>query len=591
MIVLGLHFEHDAGATLMKDGTIVISVEAERVTGRKHDAGGMATVAAIEVALSQSGIRAGEIDAIAFSDLWGEAKDIHPERLDRLPIVQKETHGPRLAATRGSFANSGLAGAIPMERVPLRQSIPVFLVCHSISHAASALYMSGAEEAAGLVVDGYGTCCGMMAYTYRNGILARVEQFKDRFLLGAGYTTIGRLAREMKGTSAHDIPGKIMGLHAYGKARPEWVEFFCRKFFSSTPESGYDDYVNWCFDRFDPKAAERSAVQASVDEICRELFPQGLERAVTSVDDANYRDLVASMQEAFTRIVAECFRELTSKTRIPDVFFSGGCALNILANSAVAALPEVRSLFVNPNPSDCGQSMGCAIVGMHALTGLPVHRPEISSERRSTPFIGASLVDDPEHAPLASGIRRCRFSWSKESDLNTVVQRLIDGEIIGLVSGPSEIGPRALGNRSLIALASHPQMKDRINKVKRREWWRPFAAVCRQQDATEYFVVETPSRYMLMNNHVREKWRQALSAVNHVDNSCRLQVLSRREEHSIIWDLLAHLDQQAAIPVLLNTSFNLSRKPLVNSAKEVVELLSNSDMTAAIVEDWIFCKQ
>src|SRR5687768_1359519 len=216
MIVLGLHFEHDAGATLMKDGEVAISVEAERVTGRKHDQGLHAVCEAIRVAFAQSGIREEEVDAIAYADLWDE--HIYSSKLDRLPDIQAQTHGSRLAAELGSFGDTGFAKLMPDFR--FRSQIPVFVTCHSINHAACALYMSGFANATGLVIDGYGTCCGMMGYSYRNGVLSRLESYRDRFLLGAGYHGIGIIAHEIQATDVLDVAGKVMGLSAYGHPVP-----------------------------------------------------------------------------------------------------------------------------------------------------------------------------------------------------------------------------------------------------------------------------------------------------------------------------------------------------------------------------------
>jgi predicted NodU family carbamoyl transferase len=227
---------------------------------------------------------------------------------------------------------------------------------------------------------------------------------------------------------------------------------------------------------------------------------------------------------------------------------------------------------------------------MHAVTGAPVHRPETSLGRRRDPYIGAALLDSPGEVTLPEGVSRCHFAWDDAADRSMTARRLIAGAIIGVVSGASEIGPRALGNRSILALASFPEMKDIVNKVKRREWWRPFAPVCRLCDAERYFVIHEPSRYMLFNNVVRDEWRDKLASITHQDGTARLQVLCSREDNPNLWDLLTQIANEGAIPVLLNTSFNLSRKPLVNSTIESLSLLINSQMAAAIIGDWFFDK-
>jgi len=215
MIVLGLHFEHDAGATLMKDGRILANVEAERVAGLKHASGLGVTRAALTAALAQADVRAQDVDALAFSDLC-EGAVFTPE-LGRRPEIQRHTHAGALAARLGTLADVGFDGILGRNAFPFRADIPVFVTCHSMSHAAGAVYMAGFPEALGLVIDGYGTCCGMMGYAYHDHVLTRREEFQDRFLLGTGYHGVGILAREIVRTDALDVAGKVMGLQAYGQ--------------------------------------------------------------------------------------------------------------------------------------------------------------------------------------------------------------------------------------------------------------------------------------------------------------------------------------------------------------------------------------
>jgi len=143
----------------------------------------------------------------------------------------------------------------------------------------------------------------------------------------------------------------------------------------------------------------------------------------------------------------------------------------------------VTSAFVPPNASDCGQAMGSAVLAMHAMTRGPLHRPEIDDRSRGNPYAGAPLQDRPARAEVPPDITVVRFEWDNSEHLSDLARRVIAGEIIGVMHGPSEIGPRALGNRSILALASRPGMEDLINhKIKRREWWRPFAPVGRLRD-------------------------------------------------------------------------------------------------------------
>ena len=580
MIVLGLNFEHDAGAALMRDGHLLAVVEAERVTGRKHASGLAATRAAIAAALSQAGVHARDVDAVAFSDL--SAGEIFTPQLDRRPEIQLRTHAGPLAARLGAFGEVGFDLILGREMASCRSGIPVFVTCHSMTHAAGAVYMAGASETLGLVIDGYGTCCGTMGYEYRGHVLSRRESIQDRVLLGTGYHGIGILAREIVQTDALDVAGKVMGLHAYGRPRPDWVDYFRERYFASSAETGYADYL---------RQSVRFRGASSPERLCAELFPGGLAAGALSVDDPVYRDLVASMQEAFTAIVCELADDVADGAAQAHLFLSGGCALNIVANAAVARRPWVSTLFVPPNASDCGLAMGAAILGMHAMTLQPLHRPEVDARARRNPYVGASLQDEPSLAQAPPDITTLRFDWNDGEHRSALAQRLVGGEIVGVIHGASEIGPRALGNRSILALASRPGMKDLINhKIKRREWWRPFAPVCRRPDADLYFEDVVADRYMMTHATVRERHRQRLASVSHVDHSCRLQTLESRDDHPRLWDLLIDVARHGAVPVLINTSFNLSRRPIANTTAEALELLIGSQLDAVIVEDRLFTK-
>jgi carbamoyltransferase len=236
--------------------------------------------------------------------------------------------------------------------------------------------------------------------------------------------------------------------------------------------------------------------------------------------------------------------------------------------------------------------MGAAVLAMRAMTGAQLHRPELTTRERRDPYSGARLLDDPAEADLPPGVTRTELDCSSQQQRAELARRLIAGEIVGIVAGRSEIGPRALGNRSILAHASFPEMKDVINhKIKHREWWRPFAPVCRLVDAPVYFESQSPSRYMLMNDVVVEEWRGELAAITHADGTARVQVLENRDDNVLLWDLLTEIAALGAIPVLLNTSFNLGGKPLANTTAEAIELLANSRMDAVIVEKFIFEKR
>ncbi len=271
---------------------------------------------------------------------------------------------------------------------------------------------------------------------------------------------------------------------------------------------------------------------------------------------------------------------------------SGGCALNIITNERIANIPEVRELFVTPNCDDRGISMGAALLLDSALTGVPLHHPSVSTAQRRTPYQGLPVAWDVTDAP--EGIAAMAFPLSESENLDAMARWLAAERIIGMVHGRGEIGPRALGHRSILASPARAEMQDTINqKIKHREWWRPFAPVVRSVDLDQYFDVSRHDPYMLTGGLVRPEFRDRLAAITHVDRTARVQSLPDRETNPELWDLLTARAEQTGIGVLLNTSYtfyNAGGKPLVNQSSAAFALLLETGLDALWMDGTLFWK-
>ncbi len=555
MIVLGLHFGHDCGCAVFRDGHLELVVEAERVFDVKHPGGVEPALHVAAVALSWLDIDPGAVSAVFVTDHKG---------LDRDPAVQAELHGGRLAKRIGDMgearAHWGLNG------IDLAADCPVYLVCHSVAHFAGGVYMAGYDSCCSLVYDGYGTCCGTMAYDYRDGRLRCLEPWRDTFLIGLRYSMFGAYLREIgEKTDLLDMAGKVMGLHAYGKIDPALTDHFKAAF----RRTDYHEYFSVLGKNVHPY---EDFIRMSP------WHPPGLSFGYLTTDDPGHLAIVASMQEAMCQVVEEAVPRLLEETGQRALLVSGGCGLNIVVNDRLARLPGLTDLFVPPNCDDRGLALGAAVIGDSALTGEPLHHPRTPVPVKRNPYQGAPFIVDADLDAWAG--RRTPLPARDPASAEWVAAALAEGRIVGLlVPERGEVGPRALGRRSLLASAGYPGMKDIINtRIKRREWWRPFAPVCRAEDIDTYFDVPRPDPYMILGGVVRHDYREALAAVTHVDGTARVQCLTDRGTNPVLWDLLEATKRRTGIGVLLNTSFNLGGRPMVNTTKAMLEFIERTEI-------------
>lgn len=568
MLVLGVQRGHDAGATVARDGRVLAVAQGECVLNIKHADGLGVIPEAARACLREAMVSPGEVDAVVICD--SNRDNIEKHYAD----LMEQTHSPRLLASLGTVDGLTYIGG-DLGIMGLRDEIPVYAICHHAAHAALAVAMSGYEEATALIADGYGVCCGTVGYHYEGGALVRLDDTADCFLGGWRYQLFGSFTKEIskQQTQVYDLAGKIMGLNAYGQVRRDWTDSI-KDWFRMDMEEYKTIWQPHNFTWFE------------------DFYEGGLSLNSASVDEQPFRDIVASMQQAFSEVACETVQELVARTGTADVLLCGGCALNVLSNEAVASLPEVNRLFIPPNSGDSGLSMGAALAGCAVLGDVPLHLPHLPLADKRRPYLGLSLVNDLD--PYVMEDRYPRLTArpchaGNPADLGCLMDIIHGGGLLGVARGRGEIGPRALGNRSILADATAPGIKDHINQeVKHREWWRPFAPVCRLEDAPTYFESAQWSPYMLTTAWTREEYVDTLCSVTHHDRSARLQVVARREDNPLLWDLLGEIKHRTGVGVLLNTSFNIGGKPLVGKKSEALDMLRDHNLDAVLFEDTLY---
>ena len=288
---------------------------------------------------------------------------------------------------------------------------------------------------------------------------------------------------------------------------------------------------------------------------------------ITSFEDS--AEFASNWQEAFEQIVITLIEPYVLKHDIP-ICLTGGVALNVLLNERIRKVTG-QEVFVPPNPGDCGLTTGAWFLENWDKIGL------YDSIYSNWDILDRDLVE------------KFKGEYNFENcGITKLSTKLISGEIIGVVNGQSECGPRALGNRSILCDPSIPDMKDILNsKVKHREWYRPFAPVVRYEDRNKYFHFDGDSPYMSFATQVRAKYQEQLQAVTHVDGSARIQTV-KREQNEFLYDLLTEMEKIGKIPVLLNTSFNIKGNPILTTIKDALHVLDSTELDAVYVEGTLF---
>ena len=555
MKLLGIsaHY-HDSAAALLIDGMPVCAVQEERLTRRKNDSA--FPLQAIEWCLDRAGLDADDLDAVVFYErpmlkfdrILTCALRAFPHSWRTFPEAMKSSLGEKVWV-RGTI--SSYLG------LPARK---ILFAGHHHSHAAAAFLTAPTDRAAILTADGVGEWATL---TVGHGVrrpnggtaIALLREIRFPHSLGMLYSAFTAYL----GFAINEDEYKVMGLAGYG--RPTMVDKV-RRLIHQTDDGAFEldlEYFEF------HSTARRSYSSRFVD-----LFgpPRHAYEPIdlTSADGQRFADCAASVQRVVEDTLVTLARSLHAETGLSDVCLGGGVALNGVANARILSESGFTRVFVPPAPGDAGCALGAALYADRIHFGNP------DRDVPDHPFWGPS-VDGVELARLASEdgqlVERCE---DEDGLIRQTADDLAAGRVIGWMDGALELGPRALGHRSILAPAATTEMRDRLNRdIKFRDEFRPFAPVVPIEAADRYFELPAGgarlARFMSGVFQVRPEWRAALGAITHVDGTTRLQALER-EMSPRLYALLQAYGQRTGIPVLLNTSFNLSGEPIVNRAVE-----------------------
>ena len=417
---------------------------------------------------------------------------------------------------------------------------------HHDTHAASAFYQSPFKQALIFSYDGGGDDGHMNVYTANSDGVKFLENITSDF--GGGYLIFGSLIREVAESSRSQLAlaGKMMGLCAYGSVIDHHVEPF----------------KDFYFDRDYKKLAERTKLPLkNLDNPWKDPLKNWI------FEGKGGYDVAATAQAAFEHALFGILDRYDPKM---PIILTGGCGLNVLVNEKIKCLYD-RPVYVPPNPHDGGLSLGHLF-----LYKKPDHQVNIT-------YSGLPLLDRDK---LQSYVDE--YGARKVNKIE-IAQLIKGGKILGLVYGDSEVGPRALGNRSIVCDPNIADMKDILNsKVKFREWYRPFAPFCKKEDAHKYFESRNFDNLEYMSYAPRVKV-DTLPAITHVDGTARLQTVTE-ESHSHFYELLTEFGKISETNVLLNTSFNIRGYPILSTIEDALYALNNTEMDYVVIEDYLFGK-
>ena len=553
--ILGIScFYHDAAAALIRDGEVIAAAHEERFTRIKHDFDFPRN--AIRFCLEEAGISVPELDSVAFYDK---------------PFLKFERI---LFSYLATFPRSfrSFMQAMPLwlrQKLWVRHIIrkelsyqgEILFMQHHQSHAASAFYPSPFEEAAVLTVDGVGEWATATFGVGRGHHLSLLKEIRFPHSLGLFYSALTYYL----GFRVNNGEYKVMGLAPYGE--PRFLDRM-REVLVALPDGSFRNNMRYFAYDYGLRMT---------NERFHRLFgapPRKPGEELTQF----HRDVAASGQALLEEILLNMVRHVHKQTGQQYLCMAGGVALNCVANGRILREGPFEDLFVQPASSDAGGALGAALFTYHQLQ----NRPQRFVMKHA--YLGSRFGPDAVLNYLQqSGIAYERLP--EEKLVTRVAEYLAKGKIVGWFQGAAEFGPRALGNRSILADPRRAEMKDILNeKVKHREPFRPFAPAILEERLSEYFEIDRPSPYMLLVARVKKP--EEIPAVTHVDGTARVQSVNERQNPRF-YRLLRAFEAQTGCPVLVNTSFNVRGEPIVDSPHDAYLCFRKTQIDVLVLGDFL----
>ncbi len=578
MIILGINAYHaNAAAAIVVDGRLIAAVEEERLNRVKYAAGLPAR--AIQFCLDRAGAQLTEVDHIAIPrDPWARlgTKLRFAVRMPRFALDRARV------MRRFAGAREDLAAAFDLAPDAIRAQF--HRIEHHRAHLASAFFVSPFESAAVLSADGLGDFASFMCAAGEGPKMRVLGEVAFPHSLGMYYTALTQYLGFWKFGDEY----KVMGLAAYGQ--PEFLEEF-RRIVRAHGELSFRLGLEYFTHQ--TQGSEMTWRDAGSTPVLGRIFSSYLEKRLgpTRQPDepltARHHNIAASMQAALEEVLGSCWNGLARQTRQKALCLAGGVAFNCVANGKIFDASPFERVYVQPAAGDAGLSVGAAFAVNHQVLGRPrgftmdhaYWGPQFSPTEMRKVVDGATASDNAEIAAL-----------DEAALVDATARHIAAGKIVGWFQGAAEWGPRALGNRSILADPRRPEMKEILNRrIKHREIFRPFAPSIIEEAVGEFFEKTHPSPFMTFAYPVRAEKRAVIPAPTHVDGTARLQTVSR-SSNPLYWKLLRAVGDLTGVPVVLNTSFN-DNEPIVCRPEEALDCFHRTQMDVLVMGNFILQKK
>ena len=591
MTILGLSaYYHDSAAVLLRDGEIVAAAQEERFSRRKHDA--RFPVHAARYCLAEGGADAQALDALAFYDkpiakfgrilqtcLGVAPRGLRPY-LQAMPLwLKQKLWIPLEIETQ-------------LERLGVQPGYKLYFPEHHESHAASAFYPSPYEEAAVLTLDGVGEWATSTIGLGRGRELTLLEELRFPHSLGLLYSAFTYFT----GFRVNSGEYKLMGLAPYGE--PVYVDRILANLLDLKPDGSFRMNLEY-FGYLDGLTMTNAKFDRLFD---------GPPRTRDAEITARECNLARSIQTVTEEIVLRMARHAHELTGAQNLCLAGGVALNCVANGRLLREGPFRNVWIQPAAGDAGGALGAAYVAWHKVEKRPRAADNVH-DRMQHASLGPAFDADQ----IGRYLQDRKFPAERIADPGQWAARiaeLIDGQnVVGLLQGRMEFGPRALGNRSILADARSATMQSILNrKIKRRESFRPFAPACLEERAADFFELDRPSPYMLLTARVRPercrkdageaarpfrdritRIRSDVPAITHVDYSARVQTVAA--DNAPFHSILAAFEKRTGYGILINTSFNVRGEPIVCTPEDAYRCFLRTEMDYLVLGPYILAKR
>lgn len=576
IFTLGINFLHsDSSACLFKNNKLIAASEEERFTRFKHT--GIFPKNSIIFCLNFANIKLSDVEYVTINS------NPFSSLLKKFFFLVKNPASFKIAVN--SLKNSKKKISL-VNRINEIDKINKFkgkikYIDHHESHIASSLYFSDFKESINVSVDGFGDFVSCAWGIYKNNKLKITNKINFPHSLGIFYQSI----TQFLGFNNYGDEYKVMGLSPYGK--PKYKDEISKLIYKT--QNGFKLNLEY----FLHHKQNVFEINNNGQFIYKDLFSNkiinllGKKRLIDQKIEQKHMDLARSAQDIYEDIFLHILKLAHSKNdNIKNLNLSGGCAMNSVANGKILNNTNFKNIYISPNPGDAGGSIGSSLIFLDKNFNYNFDVENYS-------YLGNSFSNDE----ISNILKRKKLNktfdvnFFEDYDLYDLISnQLINEKIVGWFKGRMEWGPRSLGNRSILADARNPKMKDIINKkIKRRESFRPFAPSILEEYVSDWFEVKKKVPFMSEVYKIKKDKRNIIPSVSHVDGTGRLQTVNIKNNEKY-YQLIKNFFKQTKVPIILNTSFN-ENEPIVNNPLEAINCFERTNMDTLVLENWVISRK